>query len=540
MFSEQHAKRAVGFIEQLKHTKGRWHGVKFDLLDWQEQPVRDIFGTIKPTGYRQYNTAYLEIPKKNGKSELGAAIGLYMTCGDNEHGAEVYGCAADRQQASIVFDVAVDMVDQCPALKKRIKPVLSQKRLVYLPLKSFYQVLSAEAYSKHGFNVHACVFDELHTQPNRDLWDVMTKGSGDARTQPLYFVITTSGDDPDRHSIGWEVHSKAVDILTGAKIDPSFYSLIYGIDSENNRIYSGRTYETINGLVGETKSEGKWRTPEIWTKVNPSIEKIIPMEKVQQSYQSAEGNDADERIFRWLRLNEWVKYGAAKWIGVEVWDASSSGMIIPENLTGPCYGGLDLSSKTDLTAFVLVFPPHESRTKWAVLPTMWIPEDNVKGRAEKDKVPYISWVKSGFLKTTPGNVVDYGFIRQEIVRLRDRYDIKEIGFDPWNANQIALDLTDDGLTMVEVRQGFKTMSPAMKELEKLLFGKELEHGGNPVLRWMFGNMAVKKDENENIRPVKDKSTERIDGIVAMINALSCATLHVEQESVYKTRGIISL
>ena len=538
MFSEQHAQRAVAFIEQLKHTKGRWHGVKFGLLDWQEEPIRDIFGTLKPNGFRQYTTAYLEIPKKNGKSEMGAAVGLYMTCGDNEHGAEVYGCAGDRQQASIVFDVAVDMVDQCPALKKRIKPVLSQKRLVFLPTRSFYQVLSAEAYSKHGFNVHACIFDELHAQPDRKLWDVMTKGSGDARTQPLYFVITTSGDDPDRHSIGWEVHKNAIDVLTGAKVDPSFYALIYGIDPENNRIYTGRGHESVNSLVGDT--EERWRLPEIWTKVNPSIEQIIPMEKVETAYQSAVGNDADERIFRWLRLNEWVKYGAAKWLGVEVWDASSSGMIMPENLKGPCYGGLDLSSKTDLTAFVLIFPPFENRTKWAVLPTLWIPQESVKQRAEKDKVPYLSWIKSGFLKTTEGNVIDYGFIKAEIIRLRGQFDIQEVGYDPWNAYQMAQDLTDEGITMVEVRQGFKTMSPAMKELEKLIVGKELEHGGNPILRWMFGNMAVKKDENENIRPVKDKSTERIDGIVAMINALSCAALHVEQESVYKTRGIISL
>jgi phage terminase large subunit-like protein len=538
MFSKAKAETAIGFIEQLKHTKGRWHGVKFDLLDWQEEPIRDIFGTVKPNGFRQYTTAYLEIPKKNGKSEMGAAVGLYMTCGDAEHGAEVYGCAGDRQQASIVFDVAVNMVDQCPALKKRIKPVLSQKRLVFLPTRSFYQVLSAEAYSKHGLNVHACIFDELHTQPDRKLWDVMTKGSGDARTQPLYFVITTSGDDPDRHSIGWEVHQKAVDVLTGAKVDPSFYSLVYGIDPIENRIYTGRSYETVDNLVGDT--EERWRLPEIWTKVNPSIEQIIPMEKVETAYQSAVGNDADERIFRWLRLNEWVKYGAAKWLGIEVWDASSSGMIIPENLKGPCYGGLDLSSKTDLTAFVLVFPPFENRTKWAVLPTLWIPQESVKQRAEKDKVPYLSWIKSGFIKTTSGNVVDYGFIRQEIVRLRDRYDIKEIGFDPWNANQIALDLSDDGLTMVEVRQGFKTMSPAMKELEKLIVGKELEHGGNPALRWMFGNMAVKKDENENIRPVKDKSTERIDGIVAMVNAICCAIVHADNTPVYEKGGVFSV
>lgn len=533
MFSQVAADRAINFIQQLKHTKGKWHGVKFDLLGWQRSAVRDIFGTLKPDGYRQYNTAYLEVPKKNGKSELGAAIALLMTCGDGEQAAEVYGCASDRAQASIVFDVAVDMVEQCPALRKRIKQVLSMKRLVYMPTRSFYQVCSAEAYSKHGLNVHACIFDELHAQPSRDLFDVMTKGSGDARTQPLFFVITTAGDDPIRNSIGWEIHKKAADILTGLKVDPTWYVSMYGIDPDENRIYTGRSWEPYDGKTG-------WNDAKIWEKVNPSIGVTFGMDKVQEMHTSAKGNDSEERLFRWLRLNEWTKYGAAKWLGTEIWDASSSGMILPDKLDGPCYGGLDLSSKTDLTAFVLIFPPYGDRTKWAVLPTLWIPEENVKERSERDKVPYIGWVKNGLIKTTPGNVIDYGFIREEIKRARDRYDIKEIGFDPWNANQIALDLTDDGLTMAEVRQGFKTMSPAMKELQKLLVGKELEHGGNPVLRWMFGNMAVKTDENENIRPVKDKSTERIDGIVALINSLARAILHKDNTPVYEKRGMRSL
>ena len=205
MFDKAKADHAVNFINCLKHTKGRWRGVPFELLPWQDEIIRTLYGTVKENGYRQYNTCYCEIPKKNGKSELAAAIALYMTCGDGEWGAEVYGCASDRQQASIVFDVAVDMVDQCPALKKRIKPVMSVKRLVYKPTNSFYQVLSAEAYTKHGLNVHAVIFDELHAQPNRELFDVMTKGSGDARTQPLFFLITTAGTD--RNSVCFDAAS---------------------------------------------------------------------------------------------------------------------------------------------------------------------------------------------------------------------------------------------------------------------------------------------------------------------------------------------
>ena len=278
MFDEGKAKRTVDFINCLKHTKGKWRGQPFELLPWQEAIIREVFGTVKENGYRQYNTAYVEIPKKNGKSELAAGVALYMTCGDNEWGAEVYGCASDRQQASIVFDVAVDMVEQCPALKKRIKPIMSVKRLVYKPTNSFYQVLSAEAYTKHGLNVHAVIFDELHSQPNRELFDVMTKGSGDARTQPLFFLITTAGTD--RHSVCFEQHQKAEDILQGRKIDPTFYPVIYG-----------------------ASDDADWSSEDVWRKANPSLGHTIDIEKVRNAYLSAKDNPAEENIFRQLRLH---------------------------------------------------------------------------------------------------------------------------------------------------------------------------------------------------------------------------------------------
>ena len=223
-YDEAMADYAVSFIQELSHTKGTWAGKKFDLIDWQEQIIRDLFGVIKPNGYRQFNTAYIEIPKKQGKSELAAAVALLLLCGDGEERAEVYGCAADRNQAKIVFDVAVDMVRFCPALSKRVKILESQKKLIFKPTNSFYQVLSADVASKHGFNTHGVIFDELHTQPNRKLYDVMTQGSGDARMQPLYFLITTAGNDTN--SICYEIHQKALDIEAGRKIDPTFYSVI--------------------------------------------------------------------------------------------------------------------------------------------------------------------------------------------------------------------------------------------------------------------------------------------------------------------------
>lgn len=507
MYDRERADDAVAFIRSLKHTKGRWAGVPFTLLDWQEQIIRDIFGTIKEDGYRQYKTAYIEIPKKNGKSELAAAVALYLLFADDEPAAEIYSAAADRQQAAIVFNVAATMVRNCPALAKRCKIIDSIKRIVVPGSNSFYQVLSSEVPTKHGLNVHGVVFDELHARPDRKLYDVLTDGSGDARTQPLFFLITTAGDDPDRVSIGWEVHSYAKAVLDGTKVDPTFYAVIYGVDDE----------------------EANWLDEDVWRQVNPALGHTIQIETVRESVVKTIDNPAKERTFRQIRLNQWVKTKVSKWLSLDRWDATA-GMVVPEKLKGrKCYGGLDLSSSIDLTAYCLLFPPIPEDEPWRALWWFWIPEESMKARVERDKVPYDRWVKQGFIKTTPGNVIDNAFIRREVVASRDLYDIQEIGFDPWAALQLSLDLTDDGLTMAEVRQGYKSMSPAMKEIQKIIMAGQLAHGGNPVARWCFGNLEVKQDENENIRPVKGKSTQRIDGFVALVNAGARATLHEHSE-----------
>lgn len=513
MFDEGKARRTVEFINCLKHTKGRWRGQPFELLPWQEKIIRDVFGTVKENGYRQYNTAYVEIPKKNGKSELAAGVALYMTCGDNEWGAEVYGCASDRQQASIVFDVAVDMVDQCPALKKRIKPVMSVKRLVYQPTNSFYQVLSAEAYTKHGLNVHAVIFDELHSQPNRELFDVMTKGSGDARTQPLFFLITTAGTD--RHSVCFEQHQKAEDIILGRKIDHTFYPVIYG-----------------------AADEADWTSEKVWYDANPSLGYTIDIEKVRNACMSARDNLAEENIFRQLRLNQWVKQ-STRWMQMEKWDACGFPVDERELLGRECFGGLDLSSTTDITALVLVFPPRTEDEKYILLPYFWIPEENMRLRVRRDHVPYDVWERQGFLKTTEGNVIHYGFIEKFIEELGTRYNIREIAFDRWGAVQMVQNLEGFGFTVVPFGQGFKDMSPPSKELMKLTLEQRLAHGGHPVLRWMMDNIFVRTDPAGNIKPDKEKSTEKIDGAVATVMALDRAIRNGSNTgSVYDNRGIL--
>ena len=514
MFDEAKAQRAVEFIRCLKHTKGRWRGQAFDLLPWQETIIRDVFGTVKEDGFRQYNTAYVEIPKKNGKSELAAGVALYMTCGDNEWGAEVYGCASDRQQASIVFDVAVDMVEQCPALKRRIKPVMSVKRLVYKPTNSFYQVLSAEAYTKHGLNVHAVIFDELHSQPNRELFDVMTKGSGDARTQPLFFLITTAGTD--RHSVCFEQHQKAEDILCGRKADPTFYPVIYGAEDDAD-----------------------WTSEEVWYRANPSLGYTIDIGKVRNACLSARDNPAEENIFRQLRLNQWVKQ-STRWMQMEKWDACAFPVDEGELLGRECYGGLDLSRSIDITAFVLVFPPRDDTERYVFLPFFWIPEENMVRRVRRDHVPYDVWEKQGFLETTEGDVIHYGFIERFIEELGKRFHIKEIAFDRWGAVQMVQNLEGLGFTVVPFGQGFKDMSPPTKRLMELVLERNVAHGGHPVLRWMMDNIFVRTDPAGNIKPDKEKSTEKIDGAVAAVMALDRAVRNGGSTgSVYDERGILS-
>ena len=505
---------AVNFIECLCHTKGTWARKRFELIDWQEQIIRDLFGIKKADGYRQFNTAYIEIPKKQGKSELAAAVALLLTCGDGEERAEVYGCASDRQQASIVFNVAADMVRMCPALAKRVKILDSQKRLIYLPTNSIYQVLSADVSNKHGFNTHGVVFDELHTQPNRKLHDVMTKGSGDARMQPCFFNITTAGTDTK--SICYELHQKAKDIIEGRKIDPTFYPVIYGANEEDD-----------------------WTDPKVWAKANPSLGITVAIDKVHAACESAKQNPGEENSFRQLRLNQWVKQ-AVRWMPMDKWDKCAFA-VNEDDLEGRvCYGGLDLSSTTDITALVLVFPPIDEDDKYVVLPYFWIPEDNMELRVRRDHVPYDVWERQNHLNTTEGNVVHYGYIEKFIERLGERFNIREIAFDRWGAVQMVQNLEGMGFTVVPFGQGFKDMSPPTKELMKLVLEEKIAHGGHPVLRWMMDNIFIRTDPAGNIKPDKEKSTEKIDGAVATIMALDRAIRcgNDTTASVYNDRGIL--
>ena len=515
-FDERKAQRVVRFIEALRHTKGEFHGQPFHLLPWQEKIIRDVFGTVRDDdlSMRQYTTAYIEIPKKNGKSELGAAIALNMLINDDEWKAEVYSCASDRQQAAIVFDVAVDMVRQSPALMKRVKIIPSTRRMIYQLTGSIYQVLSSEVATKHGLNVSACIFDELHTQPTRALYDVMTQGSGDARRQPLWFFLTTAGTD--RNSICWEVHQKALDILEGRKIDPRFYPVLFGLPDEAD-----------------------WTSEENWYRANPSLDHTITIDKVRDAFRKAQETPADENQFRQLRLNQWVKQ-SVRWMPMDKWD-ECGGVVDPYALEGrACYAGLDLSSTSDLTALVLVFPPISEDEPYIALPFFWLPEETLSLRVRRDHVPYDQWARRGFIQTTEGNVVHYGFIERFICELGERYNIREIAHDRWNATMMVQTLEDDGFTMVPFGQGFKDMSPPTKELMRIVLEHKLCHGGHPVLRWNMDNAYVRTDPAGNLKLDKEKSTEKVDGAVALVMALDRAMKNQGGDSVYNHRGLLIL
>ena len=378
---------------------------------------------------------------------------------------------------------------------------------------SKYEVLSAEAYTKDGLNAHGIIFDELHAQPNRELWDVLTTSVA-ARTQPLIVAITTAGYD--RQSICWEQHEYAQRVLNGVVDDPSFFAYIRA-----------------------APEEADWRKPSVWKIANPSLGVTIDREYLRQEAKRAHQVPAYENTFRRLHLNQWTRQ-EERWLSLAAWDATA-GVVDPEALRGrECYGGLDLASTTDIAAFLLLFPPPEDDRPFEVLPFFWIPEENMRERSLRDRVPYDVWAREGHLAATEGNVIHYDAIRQKIEELGEVYNIREIAFDRWGATQMSQQLDGAGFTVVPFGQGFASMSPPTKELLKLVLDRRLRHGGHPVLRWMADSMVVKQDPAGNVKPDKQKSREKIDGMVALIMALDRAIRHESGQSVYEERGLLTV
>ena len=458
----------------------------------------------------QYLVGRSYLPTHN--SELVAAIALYLLYADNEPSAEVFSAAADRQQASIVYEVGRRMIEMTPALNKRSKILAAGKRVVNYSNSGYYQVVSADVGGKHGFSISGLIFDELHTQPNRRLWDVLTKGSGDARRQPLHVAISTAG--VDRNSICFELHTKSLDLIKGRKKDPTFYPVVYSVPDEDD-----------------------WTDERNWYKANPSLGITFSIERLREAYLQAKGNPAEENVFRTLRLSQWVGSTVA-WIPDHIYEKGNIPIDMAALERRDCYAGLDLSSSGDITALVLMFPPRYETEKYICLPIFWVPEDTVPLRVQRTSVPYDNWVAQGYMKATPGNVIDYAYIQNTIEELSHRYHILEIAFDRWGSQMLVERLTEMGLTVVPIGQGFKDLSAPSKEFYEQLMKGNMVHGGNPVLKWMCGNVVVDTDPAGNIKPTKARSADKIDGVVAAIMALDRCIRHQNTGSVYDERGLL--
>jgi phage terminase large subunit-like protein len=514
-YDEKEAKRAVAFIEtMIRHCKGDLAGKLLKLEEWQKTDIIEpLFGwKNKETNLRKYRTCYVEIPRKNGKSTLGASIGLYMLFADNERGAEVFSCAGDRSQASIIFNLAKSMIEMSPELLTRSKLYRSS---IEFPAKgNIYKVLSSDAKLQHGHNAHAVLFDELHTQPNDELWNTMITSTG-ARSQPLIMAITTAGASKTDNNICWQVHDYAQKVKDGIIEDESFLPVIYSADEDDD--------------IEDEKT---------WIKANPNYGISIKKEYFEKESAKAMQMPSYENSFKRLHLNIWTT-NVTKWISDQQWMENYEDFDIKQLEGKECYAGLDLASVRDMSALVLLFPMDDE--KYVVLPFFWCPWESIYNRTMKDKLNYNQWVNEGHLIATEGDVQDYEYIRQTINELHQKYNIKSIGYDRWNSSSLVINLLGDGLTMSPFGQGWASMSAPTKELEKLILKKQINHLNNPIMRWMMSNVALRTDPAENIKVDKAKSSEKVDGIVSLVMAIGeKLTDESPGQSIYNERGLLIL
>jgi len=496
------------FRTHLRHIKGEQAGQPMDLDPWQiHQVIEPAFNTLDADGNRQYRTIYLTVPRKNGKSTLGAGLALYLLYYDGEPGADIISAAADREQAAVVLNVAREMVEQSPSLSA---VTAIYRRELYVPATaSSYRVVSSEAYSKHGLNLHGAIIDELHAHPDRRLYDVLTTSSG-SRRQPFVFIITTAGSD--EHSIAAEVHRYAEKVRDGIVPDPSFLPVIYAAPPDAD----------------------VW-DEEVWQACNPALTSgFRSLNEMRTAARQAKEIPGREQAFRQLYLNQWGTTAASRWLSLNAWDACASAAPLPE---GRAFMGLDLSATTDLSALVLLIPDADGG--FDVRAEFWCPEERLQERARTDRVPYPVWVQQGHLTATPGNSVDYTFIEARIMAIMAEREIAVVAVDPWNARELTGRLAQNGVPIVEVAQTLPNLTSGAKALETLILSRKLRHNGQPILRWNISNAVADVDGNGNVKPSKKRSHERIDGVSALVTALSRAIVD-GGESVYGSRGVLVL
>ena len=508
-FDKKAAMRAINFIEKLKHTKGEWAGQRFRLEPWQQFVLCNIFGWKNADGTRRFRYAYIEIARKNGKTALSAGVGLYMLFADGESRPEVYSAATVKDQAKICFSDAVAIV-KATDLKNYLTPY--RNSIVYESKGGTFKPLSSDYGTHDGLNPSCGIIDEFHAHKDSGMFDVIKSAFG-ARRQPLMFIITTAGFN--KSGACYAYRENVIKVLRGVNEDDSLFGIIYTLDSKE-----------------------EWDDPKMWIKSNPNLGVSLSADYLADQVKDAKNRPEAVRNVMTKNVNLWVD-AERTWILDDAWQ-KCAGTTAPADLKGcACWGGLDLSNVSDITAYVLLF--HEN-DRFQLLPHFWIPEEKMLEKIRKENINYDRWVADGYVTVTPGNVIDYDFVKADILRIVADYDLHTSAYDRWNSSQTIIDLQNEGMECNPFGQGYGSMSAPTKEFEKLVLTEKVEHFGNPVLRWMLSSTVVKSDPAGNIKPDKEKSTQKIDGIVAAIMALGeWMTAQADDESnPYENRGLLTL
>lgn len=487
------ADNLCAFIERLPHVKGPLAGEPIQLEPWQAFILTTVFGWVKSNATRRFRRSYIEVPRGNAKSTLSSAVALYMLAADREGGAEVYSLATTRDQARIVFGDAQTMARRSPGFRRRFSVEVGAHNMHVLASGSKFEALSAEGSTLDGLNIHFGCVDELHAHKTRTVYDVVETGTG-KRDNSLLWVITTAGSN--RAGICYEVRTFVTKLLDGVFEDDSQFGIIYGLDD-------GDDWTAESALI---KANPNWDIS-----VKPEV--LLPLQAKAMQLPSAVNN------FKTKHLNEWVNADTA-WMDMRAWDACADSTLDIEAFIGqPCWIGLDLASKTDIAALVLVFPHPEIADAYAVFGKYYLPEDTVSSAGNSQ---YEGWMRTGRLTVTPGNVIDFGWIEADLLEMASRFEVQAVAFDPFQATQLSTRMLSEGLPMIEVRPTVLNFSEPMKTLEALVLQKKLAHDSDPVLTWMASNVVAHLDVKDNIYPRKERAENKIDGIVALIMALSRA------------------
>lgn len=510
-FDREAVARTIGFFRDvLVLNGGEYEGVPYEPLGWQSFILGSLFGWKGPDGYRRFRVAYIETGKGSGKSPLAAGIGLYGMMADGEARAEVYAAATKKDQAMILFRDAVAMVDQSPQLTRRIHKSgvgANAWNLAYLQQGSFFRPISADD-GQSGPRPHIALLDEIHEHRNGNVVEMLRAGTK-SRRQALIVMITNSG--ASKQSYCWERHDQAVKVAAGQIEDDALFSYVCALDDGDDPM----------------------KDEKCWEKANPSLSNGLPGVKyIREQVREARGMPGKESIVRRLNFCQWVE-AESPWIGSDVWFSAQDKDFDPNGLLGRrCWGGLDLSSTQDLTALALLFEPSDADPQWRLVVHFWLPNDGLHDKADRDRVPYIVWRDAGYLHTTPGRAIDLLYVATQAAEIASLYDLQSIGYDRWQIEGFKQLLGREGISLPlePFGQGFKDMSPALNEFERLLISGHLRHGGNPVMTWCAANAVTVSDPAGNRKVSKEKATGRIDGIVAAIMAAGGAAVGHEEDS----------